>query len=143
MKEIVGNLWDYKGQWIIVPTNNTLKKCGCAIMGAGVAKQAALCFPNLPKELGFRIQFADSGVHLFSGLRIIAVPTKNHWRDKSDISLITQGIIQLRVFVKFYSDSLFYLPRLGCGLGGLNWETEVKPSLARMLDDRFVVVHKE
>jgi hypothetical protein len=51
VKEIVGNIWDYydKGHWIVITTNGIVNKNGEAIMGRGVALEAAKKFKDLPR----------------------------------------------------------------------------------------------
>jgi O-acetyl-ADP-ribose deacetylase (regulator of RNase III) len=56
-------------------------------------------------------------------------PTKQHWHEKSKLEYIERGLV---AFSKYYSeweiDSVAF-PKLGCGLGGLNWEYHVKPMM--------------
>ena len=55
----------------------------------------------------------------------VTLPTKNHFKDKSDINLIKAGLKQLYDFINHHDECAFdkiYCPLLGCGLGGLNWQ---------------------
>lgn len=58
--ELIGNLWDFyrteSDCFIVIPTNGVLKSNGEAVMGAGLAKQAAQRFPTLPQLLGQAIR---------------------------------------------------------------------------------------
>lgn len=59
-------------------------------------------------------------------------PTKNHWRNRSSLADIEQG---LQWLVDNYQDQgiqSLAMPALGCGLGGLSWET-VGPLMCRFL----------
>lgn len=59
-------------------------------------------------------------------------PTKRHWKDKSRLEDIEQGLIWL---VKNYQKeriSSLSLPALGCGLGQLNWQ-QVGPLMCQYL----------
>jgi O-acetyl-ADP-ribose deacetylase (regulator of RNase III) len=65
---------------------------------------------------------------------ILNFPTKRDWRDKSQIEYVEAG---LKRFVEIYEAegiSSISFPRLGCGLGGLNWENEVRPLMERYLN---------
>lgn len=56
---------------------------------------------------------------------IINFPTKLHWREKSKLSYIRLGLKELTTFIKTIPEDQEFritIPRLGCGLGGLNWE---------------------
>ena len=67
--------------------------------------------------------------------RVLCFPTKRHWKDPSDLDLIRKG---LQTFVSEYrrfNIKSITFPKLGCGLGGLDWEKEVKPLMHRYLDD--------
>ena len=65
---------------------------------------------------------------------ILNFPTKQHWRSKSKIEYIESG---LQAFVTVYEaekiTSIAY-PMLGCGLGGLNWKTQVQPLMETYLN---------
>ena len=66
---------------------------------------------------------------------VLCFPTKRDWKDPSDLDLIEAG---LKTFVKNYKHlniSSITFPKLGCGLGGLNWEQDVKPLMQKYLGD--------
>ena len=63
---------------------------------------------------------------------IINFPTKRHWRDKSQIDDIKNGLKALTHIIKQYNIRSIAIPPLGCGLGGLNW-SEVKPLIESTL----------
>ena len=43
MIETSGNLWHFhtQGRWVVTTTNGSVRKDGCAVMGRGVAREAA------------------------------------------------------------------------------------------------------
>ncbi len=49
MLETIGDIWKYadQGDVIVITTNGSLTRDGRAIFGRGVARQAALRFPDL------------------------------------------------------------------------------------------------
>lgn len=168
MREAVLDLIVYANQSfnireaIVITTNLITKRDGSAVMGAGIAKQAALQWPNLPKMYGEILNLWGSDMtsraHIMAFLRsaviagsfepsmynhgplIVCFPTKTHWRYLSNITLIENCLIKLCTFAEKMQLETVWLPRLGCSNGGLDWETEVKPLLTRYLDNRFVVV---
>jgi O-acetyl-ADP-ribose deacetylase (regulator of RNase III) len=54
---------------------------------------------------------------------IVNFPTKRHWRDSSRIEDIRTGLTALVSEIKRLDIRSIAIPPLGCGLGGLNWET--------------------
>jgi O-acetyl-ADP-ribose deacetylase (regulator of RNase III) len=54
---------------------------------------------------------------------IINFPTKVHWRGDSEIEYIEEGLHDLILQVKRLGIKSLALPPLGCGNGGLDWET--------------------
>lgn len=146
MKEIAGNIWDYykQGHWVVITTNGTVRKDGRAVMGRGVALQAAERFPGLTEKLGQHIQ-KYGNVLSFSPLdHIITFPVKKEWYEKASLSLIEQSARDLWDWLN-QANGLpdeVYLVRPGCGNGGLAWN-DVKPILKKWLDDRFIVVEIE
>lgn len=144
MRELKVNLWTAPADALCITINGVVKRDGNLVMGAGVAKEAALRWPNLPKILGEAVstyglktvlmQMESPSAHLF------AIPTKYHYKDKSDIHLIEKSLEQLVQYTDMLNYASVALPRPGCGKGGLDWQTEVKPLCEKLLDDRFIVV---
>src|SRR5690349_14003605 len=57
---------------------------------------------------------------------IVNFPTKDHWRAKSKLEYISEGLDALVSDIKKYRIKSIALPPLGCGNGGLDWDT-VRP----------------
>lgn len=133
--------------WLVVPTNNELKKNGKAVMGAGIALNVAHRWPNLAFELGDRLK-RSKAVQVFVEERLVIFPTKHRWKEYADLELIERSFIELDVLdytlqKHFGVYATFLIPRVGCGLGGLDWETEVKPLALKYCgnDPRRIFVH--
>jgi hypothetical protein len=81
--------------------------------------------------------------------RLVTFPVKRHWGDRADLDLIEASARWLchaldhRAEQKVPPGFLapLYLVRPGCGNGKLDWK-DVKPILASILDDRFIVVER-
>lgn len=140
LREIFGNLWDADCTVRVIPVNGFVKKSGLAVMGAGLARQAAQRYPNLPEVLGRCISNSGNHVHMLRH-DLVAFPTKNDWQDPADLMLIERSAEELLKLATLQQFKLVALPRVGCGLGGLRWG-QVKPILERVLgeDKRFVIV---
>jgi len=69
-------------------------------------------------------------------------PTKNHWREKSDINGIEQGLQWLQRNYRELGIKSLASPALGCGLGKLSWK-DVEPMLCKYLSalDINVVIY--
>jgi len=147
MIERTGDLWDTDADWIVIPTNGERRADGGAVMGAGLAKQALLKCHGIDRVLGQGL--VKNGNHVqclgswtVDGVKrsIIAFPTKNKWRESSDLDLIARSARELRGLLLGDNDTIA-LPRVGTGCGGLGWVV-VKPVLQRELPgERFIVVN--
>ena len=125
-------------------------------MGRGVASRAKYQFPDVyvyyqdscrsrklkigkpilyKREKSFDLETADESQTLKNKNTttwFLLFPTKGHWRFRSKISYIEEG---LRWIVENYQKEgikSLALPALGCGLGGLQWK-EVGPLMCRYL----------
>jgi hypothetical protein len=147
-----GDIWELAALHsgiVVVTTNLVLKHNGDAVMGAGIAKDAATRLSALPYALGKHIERWGEKPFLFVGgtPTVICLPTKTDWKKNSDIDLIERGckeLVWLQYLLKLSGDARhIFLPRLGCGLGGLNWERQVRPVVdAHLIGDQFVLVDK-
>lgn len=139
IQEQTGNLWDFsaRGEWIAITTNGIIKANGHAVMGAGLAKQAATRYPELPSWLGERLTRFGNRPHCFRSIRLISFPTKDNWNQPSSLQLITDSLHAIRTILDHEHIARLYCPRPGCGLGQLEW-TVVKETIAPFVDDRFI-----
>ena len=147
MKETHGDLWSFldPSTWtyVAIPTNGVVKANGEAVMGKGVALQAATRFSTLAFRLGAFIRDYGNQVYYFEDLSLFTFPTKHHWRNPSDLALIKLSAYQLSDSDELCTFDTIYLPEVGCGKSTdqLSWEKEVGPLLSTILDDRFIIVH--
>lgn len=138
---------------ICCTTNKILKQNKALVMGGGIAKEFADKFKHLPFKFGYaldynRTHFAYDGIIVepintpeIHTDYLVAFPTKNDWRDPSDINLIIRSSKQLKLIATAMQWQRILMTRPGCGLGGLRWN-EVKEQIKNILDDRFVVIEK-
>ncbi len=140
MKEVVGDVWEYKADVVCIPTNGTTKKNGLAVMGAGVAQQAAELYSVLPKKVGELLKEKGNHVNRIGLTRMATFPVKHHWSEWADLELIRRSAQELRLMALRRPGLVFVLPRPGCGNGNRDWETEVKSLIAPILPDNVHVI---
>lgn len=129
---------------------NTVNCVG--VMGRGVALQFKRAFPENFKAYAERCKhnemrpgrvFVFETGNLGNPRYVINFPTKRHWRGKSRTEDIESGLKSLVGAIEEHGIGSVALPPLGSGLGGLDWNREVRPMLAASLselpDVRFVV----
>jgi hypothetical protein len=139
MIEIRGDIWDYLRQGIIaITTNGQVTARGEAVFGRGCARQARERFPELPLQLGELLRRHGNHVHpLDHG--IVSFPVEESPWETPELRLIRRSALELRQLADREGWPLIVVPRPGCGGGGLSWQ-EVRPLLADLLDDRFLVI---
>ena len=119
---------------------NTVNCVG--VMGKGIALQFKNKWPenNRAYEIACKqkkvrpgLMFVFDSGGLVKPNFIINFPTKDHWRSKSRIEFIRDGLVDLVKQVKQLGIRSIAIPPLGCGNGGLNWN-EVRP----LIEQAFV-----
>lgn len=114
---------------------NTVNCVG--VMGKGLALQFKSRYPRMYEDYKFRCNQGEvkSGEpYLWEDdfVQILNFPTKRHWRDRSLLQDIEDGLKFLaESYVRMGIQSLA-LPPLGCGLGALNW-SDVQPLIVKHL----------
>lgn len=120
------------------------------VMGRGIAQQFKRAFPDnfsayeaacKRKEMQPGRMFVFETGQLNPRF-IINFPTKRHWRGKSRMEDIDNGLQALVEEVRTRDIRSLAIPALGSGLGGLNW-SDVRPKVEeafRSLNDLHVVV---
>ena len=112
---------------------NTVNCVG--VMGKGIALQFRNKWPEnyrayeaacKAKEVRLGRVFVFNSGGLLKPNYIINFPTKNHWRGKSSLESIRDGLKDLVAQVRHLRIRSIAVPPLGCGNGGLEW-SEVRP----------------
>lgn len=130
----IGNIFESKAQTLV----NTVNCVG--VMGKGIALEFKKRYPQMFKEyvdMCRRGELSAGKPYYYcdlTGASVINFPTKEHWRSPSKLSYIVSG---LDWFVENYDKlgiTSVAFPPLGCGNGGLSWET-VGPVMYNKLKD--------
>jgi len=107
---------------------NTVNTYG--VMGKGIALAFKKSFPKNYKDYrqafnNGSLQTGKMFVHktnLLTPRYIINFPTKRHWRYKSKLEYIEQGLDDLLYTITTNKIQSIAIPPLGCGNGGLDWK---------------------
>ena len=151
-----GNIFDSNAQVLVCPVNCV------GVMGAGLAKEFdkkimiyhSNCM-NVELLHDKHKELCDKG-ELCVGKPVLVdvgndkipnvmmFPTKNDWRKPSEITYIEFGLENFIIGFQSYTIhdekipyKSFAFPKLGCGLGGLDWK-DVKPLMLKYLDTEYI-----
>jgi O-acetyl-ADP-ribose deacetylase (regulator of RNase III) len=139
---VSGNIFDSDCQALVNPVNCV------GISGKGLA----LAFKNKYPQMfqAYRQTCLDGKLtvgqlHIWPDKEkfIVNFPTKIHWRNPSQLQWIEMGLVALAEFVKENNIVSIALPKLGCGLGGLEF-AEIKEKLinfSKQLENTKIIVY--
>jgi len=165
MKTEICNIWDKhkEGNLVCITTNGFVTQNGLAVCGRGVAAQAAKKYPSFKRALADAVMKNGNVVQRVIGT-LVSFPVKpvagicrpdktnvvKHMRNKfgpysyvpgwammADIHLIEWGLVQLNYMHIAGMFDKIYLPKPGCGAGGLSWY-DVEP-FCRQWGDWLIV----
>lgn len=120
---------------------NTVNTVG--VMGKGLALQFKKAFPSnfkAYKKACDDKSFSTGEVltvnlnSLSAPFYVINFPTKAHWKGKSKVEYIEQGLASLKTEVQRLGLKSIAIPALGSGLGGLPWQ-QIEPLILNSLSD--------
>jgi len=162
MHEITGDLFSHNESGpdaICLTTNGFVNVQGALIMGKGCAGEAKARWPGIQMTAGALVRSQGNNVFLLTDVEegeiflpaqkgwpklqvpyhILTFPTKHHWKDPSDPTLINKSCQQLVRFVEEMKLNSVVLPWPGTGCGKLPREG-VRKIIAPHLDERFYVI---
>ena len=134
-----GNIFTTEKQTIV----NTVNTVG--VMGAGLALIHKAMFPKMFQQYK---SYCKDGLFNVGQLwlytktnrwNVLNFPTKRHWKDRSEISIIEIGLTNLVKTYRQRGITSLAIPLLGCHNGGLNEET-VLPVMVRYLDQMEIPI---
>ena len=115
-----GNIFNSNCDFLVNPVNTV------GIMGKGLALEFKKKFPNnfikyqkFCKDNSFGI--GKLLIVKENNKSILNFPTKKHWKNKSELDYIIQGLEKLKIAIEKYNINSVAFPKIGCGLGGLDW----------------------
>ena len=132
-----GNIFNSKADILVCPVNTE------GIMGAGLAKQFKKWWEPMYKSYTRACYREDLTIghpwlwNSFSDRQhVLCFPTKEFWSERSDLQHIESGLKNLVRHWRSLSLSVgaksIAFPKLGSGLGGLDWD-DVKPIMEKHL----------
>ena len=130
----IGNLFETKAKTLV----NTVNCVG--VMGKGIALDFKKKYPDMYNEYEQRCvrhEVKPGQPYYYTdllGTSIINFPTKDHWRSPSRLSYIETGLDWFRDNYEKLGIRSVAFPPLGCGNGGLTWDT-VGPLMYAKLSD--------
>lgn len=125
-----GSIFDSTAQCIVNPVNCV------GIMGKGLALEFKHRYPKmlLPYRTHCKNGDLRPGVVQFwadGGPLICLFPTKFHFREKSTVQMVNDGLKSFTGVAPILKISSVAFPKLGCGLGGLDWVHQIRPLMER------------
>jgi O-acetyl-ADP-ribose deacetylase (regulator of RNase III) len=140
-----GNLLEASAEALV----NTVNEVG--VMGKGIALMFLEAFPEAAHQYEQTAKAGNVRVGsmlvvenqaLIGPRWIINFPTKKHWRHRSKLEWIREGLKDLVRVVRDNCIHSIAVPPLGCGNGGLDWELvrrEIEAAAAELPDVEFLV----
>ena len=140
-----GDIFESQMEVLVNPVNCV------GVMGKGLALEFKKRYPQMFQEYlqwcREKTLYPGNPVLWHGEADILCFPTKYHWREKSDIFCISQG---LDIFIHNFKNSYFMVPNpicviarsafrsiafpaLGCGLGGLDWSNVVSVMVRKLV----------
>jgi O-acetyl-ADP-ribose deacetylase (regulator of RNase III) len=140
------------------PENSIFIPVNCVgVMGKGLALDFKNKYPDLFAQYNeiCRLHYLRVGFPevIYSNAALgsaVLFATKKHWQDKSELIWIKRGLLELAAtndldYVRWRKQTHnIHIPKLGCGLGGLNW-ADVRPLIeqfAEMMPEHEVYLYE-
>jgi O-acetyl-ADP-ribose deacetylase (regulator of RNase III) len=115
---------------------NTVNTKG--VMGKGIAKVFKEMYPKMFKEYQIKCENGELDIGKLWSYRakdkiVINFPTKMHWRNPSKVEYIEAGLKDFAEKFAIWGIESVAFPPLGCGNGGLDFESQVRPIMEKYL----------
>jgi O-acetyl-ADP-ribose deacetylase (regulator of RNase III) len=136
--QTTGSIFDFTSPSVPTAIVNTVNCVG--VMGKGLALEFKQRYPAMFKVYAAeckagricvgQVSIWSEGNNLF----IVNFPTKDDWRNPSQLKWIADGLDDLRERAIMMNMQSLILPALGCNLGGLNFD-DVRLLIEQKLGD--------
>ena len=134
IEEVRTSIFECQSKILVNPVNTV------GVSGKGLALEFRQRFPDNYDRYRYCClngSLSIGKILITKGQPIIAnIPTKDHWRDPSKIEWVVLGLNKLKTYMVKFNHSSVAIPKLGCGLGGLDWGI-VKPIIHDTFKDVY------
>lgn len=142
IKYLEGDIFESTAQCLVNPVNCV------GVMGKGLALEFKRRYPDVHQ---FYVDACKDGEISPGCIAVYALkkrpdrmiclfPTKYHWRDKSTVLMVDKAFQSFVHYAPQIKIKTVAFPKVGCGLGGLNFEHQVRPLFEKYFsDDTFEV----
>lgn len=149
-KEIKQDVWSLldKNSTLYILTNNSIAVFYDAYsmnnifynpIGGGIAYEAKVRNPvsRIDEKIAKCIKNDNYFICVDSktGAELMRFPTMNNINELADIDLIKTNLYRVKDYCISNPDRKVYVPRPGCGIGGLDWEKDIKPLCEEIFKD--------
>jgi O-acetyl-ADP-ribose deacetylase (regulator of RNase III) len=126
------DLFQSKAQVLVNPVNVM------GVMGKGLALEFKKRYPAMFEEYrtlceNSQFKVGDLWLYKTTDKWVLNFPTKNHWREPSTVEIIQAGLNRFAATYEENSITSIAFPKLGSGLGGLDWGKQVRPIMEQYL----------
>lgn len=129
------SIFDSDMQVLVCPTNVM------GVMGNGLARAFRDRYDGLYEVFQRRCRagyISNNGLNISNFVSVgnkyvLMFPTKNHFLDDSHVDYIRAATTTLAPLMKELKVATIAFPKVGCGKGKLDWETDVRPILIEHL----------
>lgn len=126
---------------VLVNTVNTV-----GVMGKGIAREFKVRYPDMYERyrdlcLAGRFEIGQLWLWRTSGRWILNFPTKVDWRNPSRPEYIKAGLAKFARSYRDHGIDSVSFPLLGCGNGGLDFDTQVRPLMEAYLRPLTIPVY--
>lgn len=137
IRYVEGDIFESTMQCLVNPVNCV------GVMGKGLALEFKKRYPDVYQfYLGMckENELAIGRIAIYAAKKkpdrcVCLFPTKYHWRDRSYVAGIEKGLQSFITFAPQMKIKSVAFPKLGCGLGGLNFDHQVRPLFEKYFND--------
>ena len=139
--EMTGNLFDSKAKIIGHGAN------ACGVMGAGIAKTfrdkypemyknyVELCMQHKPEDMVGRVYIWDKDFMQLKSEHVVAnIFSQDQPGPNAKLEWLVDGLYRVFNYARYMGFDKIAIPQIGCGIGGLEWDT-VKAELYHHFND--------
>jgi O-acetyl-ADP-ribose deacetylase (regulator of RNase III) len=133
---VTGDIFGAEVQVLVNPVNTV------GVMGKGLARQFKQRYPAMFEQYRRMCQqgeFTVGDLWLYEGV-VLNFPTKTHWRKPSELAYIEAGLVTFQAEYEALGIESIAFPALGCGHGGLGFDTQVRPLMEAYLSPLSIEV---